>query len=291
MVASADDAYERESIAELKRAAVVFEQLSSAEMEIRWPQINFDDVRWGIFEPQSGYLDARASCEAVAEAFLKAGGEYRQAEVSSSFLEESPVRGINLSDGSSLSADAYVFACGPWLGNLFPKAVGSLIAPTKQDVFFFGPPASDAATFSAAHLPVWGDHGERFFYGIPGCDRRGFKVADDTRGPGFDPTHGERSVSPENLQRVREYVGMRFPALKDAPLLETRVCQYEQTPDGDFIVDRHPKNENIWLLGGGSGHGFKHGPAIGEIMAKLILDGSEAEPRWKLSRFGRGEKR
>ncbi len=62
----------------------------------------------------------------------------------------------------------------------------------------------------------------------------------------------------------------------DAPLIETRVCQYEQTPDSHFIVDRHPANENVWLLGGGSGHGFKHGPAVGEMMAELILRDRDA---------------
>ena len=154
-------------------------------------------------------------------------------------LENAPLRSLALSDGSRLKADGYVFACGPWLGKLFPQAVGDLVQATKQDIFFFGTPAGDDR-FSDAHLPVWGDHRGRFLYGIPGSDRRGFKIADDTRGPAFDPTNGERVVSPETLRDIREYVGFRFPALKDAPLVETRVCQYEQTPDSHFIVDRHP---------------------------------------------------
>ena len=120
------------------------------------------------------------------------------------------------------------------------------------------------------------DHRGRFRYGIPGSDRRGFKIADDTRGAVFDPTNGERAVSHETLKDIREYVGFRFPALKDAPLVETRVCQYEQTPDSHFIIDRHPKMENVWIAGGGSGHGFKHGPAIGEMMAELILRDARA---------------
>jgi glycine/D-amino acid oxidase-like deaminating enzyme len=130
---------------------------------------------------------------------------------------------------------------------------------------------------------VWGDHRGRFLYGIPG--RRGFKVADDTRGPTFDPTSGERVISQETLQFVREYLAFRFPALKDAPLIKTRVCQYEQTPDSQFIVDRHPAMENVWLVGGGSGHGFKHGPAMGEMVADLILKGGEPKAGWGLGRF------
>ena len=185
---------------------------------------------------------------------------------------------------SRLKADQYVFACGAWLGNLFPQTLGSVIRPTKQAIFFFGPPPGDAR-FTDAQLPVWGDHGNRFFYGIPGSDRRGFKVADDTRGGDFDPSNGERVVTPATLKRVREYVAFRFPAMKNAPLLESRVCQYEQTSDSNFVVDRHPKIDNVWLLGGGSGHGFKHGPAMGEIMAELVLGKREPQMIWRLSRF------
>jgi glycine/D-amino acid oxidase-like deaminating enzyme len=191
---------------------------------------------------------------------------------------------LKLSDASRLKADQYVFACGPWLGKMFPGTLGSIIRPTKQDIFFFGPPAGDSR-FTDAQLPVWGDHRERFFYGIPGSDHRGFKVADDTRGGPFDPTEGERVVSQATLKRVREYLAFRFPAMKDAPLIETRVCQYEQTPDSNFIVDRHPRIDNIWLLGGGSGHGFKHGPALGEMMAQLILKDGEPSSVWRLLRF------
>jgi glycine/D-amino acid oxidase-like deaminating enzyme len=291
MVSSRDDGYERGSLAMLREARVKFEELSTAKMKKRWPQINFSDVRWGIFEPQCGYLDARASCQAVVDAFVAAGGKYRQAAVLPDGLEEQPLHGLAFSDGSRLKADHYVFACGPWLGKLFPRTVGEIIRPTKQDIFFFGPPAGDFR-FTDAHLPVWGDHlsedhGGRFFYGIPGGDRRGFKVADDTRGHAFDPTNGERVVGQATLKRVREYLAFRFPAMKDAPLIETRVCQYEQTPDSNFVLDRHPGMNNVWLLGGGSGHGFKHGPALGERMAELILRDGEPDKAWRLSRFSK----
>jgi len=284
MVSNHDDAFERGSLEPLREAGIEFRELSAAQMKKRWPQVNFAGVHWGILEPQCGYLDARASCQAVLDAFLAEGGEYRQVAVSAEGLETSPIRSLRLSDDSRLKADQYVFACGPWLGKLFPQTLGSVIRPTKQDIFFFGPPAGDLR-FTDAQLPVWGDHGNRFFYGIPGSDRRGFKVADDTRGGDFDPSNGERIVSPATLKRVREYVAFRFPAMKNAPLLESRVCQYEQTSDSNFVVDRHPQIDNVWLLGGGSGHGFKHGPAIGEIMADLILGKRWPEAIWRTSRF------
>jgi glycine/D-amino acid oxidase-like deaminating enzyme len=284
MASDNDDSFERGSIGPLRKAKIKFSQLSAAQMKKRWPQIDFEGIQWGIFEPECGYLDARASCQAVVEAFVAAGGKYRQVAVSADELESAPLRSVRLSDGSTVKADVFVFACGPWLGKLFPKAVGSLVTATKQDIFFFGTPAGDPR-FSDAQMPVWGDNRGKFRYGIPGSDRRGFKIADDTRGPSFDPDRGERVVSPETLKELREYVGFRFPALKDAPLVETRVCQYEQTPDGNFIFDRHPANENVWIVGGGSGHGFKHGPAVGEMVADLVLKDRSAAALWRLSRF------
>ena len=138
--------------------------------------------------------------------------------------------------------------------------MGDLIRPTRQEVFFFGTPEGDPR-FSESALPVWIDRAERIFYGVPGNQWRGFKLADDTRGAPFDPTSGERVPSAQGLQAARDYLAFRFPALKGSPLLEARVCQYENSPDQHLIVDRHPGAGNVWLVGGGSGHGFKLGPA------------------------------
>ena len=196
-----------------------------------------------------------------------------------------------LSSGEALKADAYVFACGPWLGNVFPF-LSQTITPTRQEVFFFGTAAGDLR-FTDAQLPIWSDDskrdidgfpGKHWFYGIPGNQWRGFKIADDTRGVDFDPTAGERVVDAEGLRAIRDYLGFRFPALKNAPLLESRVCQYENTPDDHFLVDRHPAAENIWLVGGGSGHGFKHGPAVGEYVARQLLDAAPGRA-WDFANF------
>jgi len=239
-------------------------------------------VRWAIFERDGGYLTARRACAAVLEGLLAAGGTYRQVAV----LPPAPGEALRCSDGSTLAGDAYVFACGPWLGKLFPDVIGDRVRATRQEVFFFGTPPGDAR-FTEEALPVWADHANHFMYGIPGNEWRGFKVADDARGPVFDPTAGERLPSPEALRSARDYLAFRFPALKDAPLLEARVCQYENSPDEHFIVDRHPGADNVWLVGGGSGHGFKHGPAVGELVAGLVLDGRGPDPQFRLARFGR----
>jgi glycine/D-amino acid oxidase-like deaminating enzyme len=290
MVTSDDDQFERGSLPLLRENDIPYEELSPKEIAQRWPQIRLEGVRWGIFEPESGYLMARLACQAVLAAFIAGGGEYRQALVSSRDLENNIAEGLPLEDGQRIRADQYVFACGPWLGQLFPTTVGNFLRPTKQDVFFFGTPAGDDR-FSTAKLPVWADHHQRFMYGIPANDGRGFKVADDTRGPEFDPTHGERNVDPETLRTAREYLTQRFPALKDAPLLETRVCQYENSPDHHLLLDRHPSFPNVWLAGGGSGHGFKLGPAVGEILARAILVGHLPDALFRLARMPVSERK
>jgi glycine/D-amino acid oxidase-like deaminating enzyme len=284
MAAGGDDTWERGSLEALKGASIPHQRLSTRELSRRWPQINFEGVEWGVFEPESGFLTARAACQGVVDGFVGEGGTYCQAAVVEPDLESGGWKTLALSDGSQLRADHYVFACGPWMGRLFPQTIGKRIQSTKQDVFFFGTPAGDTR-FDERHLPVWADHRGRFMYGIPGNQGRGFKIADDTRGPEFDPTTGERTVSDERLRLAREYIAFRFPDMKDAPLVENRVCQYEQTPDSHFIVDRYPAAENVWLLGGGSGHGFKHGPALGEMVAKVVLHEKETEPCWSLERL------
>jgi glycine/D-amino acid oxidase-like deaminating enzyme len=192
--------------------------------------------------------------------------------------------GVRLQDGTTLTADRYVFACGPWLGRVFPDVVGARVQPTRQEVFYFGTPPGDIR-FDEGRFPVWADMSEQVWYGIPGSESRGFKISLDNRGPAFDPTSGERTPSPDMIEAARAYLAHRFPALAGAPLLAAEVCQYEQSPDGDLIVDRHPEARNVWLVGGGSGHGYKLGPAVGAHAAERVLEEQPVEPRFRLGRF------
>ena len=93
----------------------------------------------------------------------------------------------------------------------------------------------------------------------------------------FDPDTDERLVSAYQVKRARDYLAVRFPALKDQPVVESRVCQLEMSVDEHFIVDRHPALENVWLVGGGSGHGYKHGPVLGEYVARRVT-GQDKSP-------------
>jgi glycine/D-amino acid oxidase-like deaminating enzyme len=191
---------------------------------------------------------------------------------------------VALADGSALDAEHFVFACGPWLGALFPDAVGRRVVPTRQEVFFFGAPPGDARWAPGA-LPAWVHLGERLSYGLPDFERRGVKVADDSAGPEVDPTTLDRVPSAEGLARARAIVRERLPALAGAPLVEARVCQYEASSDGHFLVDRHPAWANAWLVGGGSGHGFKMGPALGEHVAALVRGRAAPDPLFAYGRL------
>ncbi len=278
------DEYESASLPHLDAAGVRYERLEAKELFERWPQIHPAGVRWAIYEPDAGYLLARRGCEAVVEAFVQEGGEYRQAQAAPGPISGGELPDVQLSDGSRLAADQFVFACGPWLGPIFPDVMGPLIRPTRQEVYFFGTPAG-VSGFEEGSLPVWADSGGRFWYGIPGSERRGFKMADDRHGRTVDPTTQDRTLSREGVKRARRYLEFRFPGMRGAPLVEGRVCQYENSPDGHFVIDRHPGAQNLWIVGGGSGHGYKHGPALGEYAAGLILEGGQPQKMFALARF------
>ena len=269
-MAGPDDSYERAALPVLQQVGIRYEKLSTEECAKRWPQINFEGVPWSVYEPDSGFLAARRACEAVLNAFVKNGGQYRQTQATPGPIVANRMQGINISTSEVLTADYYVFALGPWLGKIFPFLT-SIITPTRQEVFFFGTPAGDVR-FTEAQLPTWIDGGKSPFFGVPGNHWRGFKIADDTRGPVIDPTTVERQISEEKLASARAYLRMRFPALANAPLVESRVCQYENSTDHNFILDRQPDAGNVWIVGGGSGHGFKHGPVMGEMVADAVLD-------------------
>lgn len=262
-----DAAYVEASAPILRELGFPIDELTMGEARQRYPQVDFSGVRSVWLEHRAGALSARRACVAVRDAFEKAGGTYRTQHVDPRAMD--------------IEADAYVYACGPWLGNLFPEVLGEWIKPTRQEVYFFGtPPGSER--YLPKNMPIWLDFGERIFYGIPDTHGRGLKIADDTRGEPLDPTTAERTPGIEGIARARRLLAERFPELANAPLLEARVCQYENSPDGHLLLDRHPEAKNIWFAGGGSGHGFKIAPAVGELMARAVLDGAELPRMFRL---------
>jgi sarcosine oxidase len=287
-MAGTNDQYTAQTLETLKKLNVPHQRLTSAELTKKFPQISFDGVSWGLFEAESGALLARQAVQVLVGEARRHGVDYRVGGVQSPGGKRH-VDTISTTAGAELSAARYVFACGPWLPKIFPQLLGQKIFPSRQEVFFFGVPAG-TQNFAPPAMPAWINLSDEA-YGVPDLESRGFKVAFDTHGPEFDPDTGVRMVVAEAVNRIRDYVARRFPALRNAPVVETRVCQYENTSNGDFLIDRHPDFDNVWLVGGGSGHGFKHGPALGEYVARLITEGGAVETRFSLATKGMLQKR
>ncbi len=279
-LAGKQDAHAGHSEEVLARCGVAAEHVERAELERRFPQFCLEDVEWGLFEPDSGALMARRAVRAVVAAAVNKGVDYLHAGAIAP-ATRGRLAAMQISDGSSIAADQYVFACGAWLAKVFPKLLGSRIFVTRQEVIFFGVPAGEVR-FAAPVMPAWLFVSDGI-YGVPDLEHRGFKVALDRHGERVDPDTQSRVVSNGSVEWMRGYVERRFPALRGAPIVETRVCQYENTWNGDFLIDRHPEMENVWLVGGGSGHGFKHGPALGEYVAAQVNGSGESEPRFLLA--------
>lgn len=278
-LAGDDDGFERASLVHLRAHGVSFERLTTDAAARRFPQFHLDGVNWCIFEPDAGYLLARQACQQLQRVFVEEGGTYLHSAA------RPGDEGVELSNGDTLRADHYVFACGAWLGGLFPEVGADFVTASRQEVFFFGTPEG-SSMYHEDVCPLWIDNGQRRFYGIPGTEGRGFKLADHSRGERVEPTMMERLPSETRLAAARQYMEFRFPGMKGAPLVESRVCQYEHSADSRFIIDRHPDNARIWLVGGGSGHGFKHGPALGERVANNVMGEMAIDPYFSLERFG-----
>jgi monomeric sarcosine oxidase len=291
-LARENDPYCEATLETFQQNNVKFLRLDGGELRRRYPPLELGAVTWGILEPDSGVLMARQAVQAVVAEALASGATYLAEAVlppNGKADGDAKFNSLKTVSGNRILANELVFACGPWLPKLFPALLSQLIHVTRQEVFFFGVPAGDDR-FESGRMPAWIDFND-LVYGLPNLDNRGFKIAIDAHGPQFDPDTGDRIVSDESLAAVRAYLARRMPVLADAPVTESRVCQYENTSNGDFLIDRHPEFENVWLVGGGSGHGFKHGPAVGEHVAALISGDAKIELRFALATKERVQQR
>jgi sarcosine oxidase len=268
-LAHADSGFEADSEATLRALDIPVEHLVPGEAAARWP-ISTEGLAFVLFEPEAGVLRARAGVRAAARRFEALGGAIERRKVRTPLELDhgalADTNGARIADAAEI-----VVAGGPWLPSLFPDIVGSRIRVTRQDVLYLGTPAGDAR-YDATGFPAWIDYDDAF-YGIPALDGRGAKVAPDDYGPEVDPDQLERVVDPASIAATRAFLARRLPGLAQQPIVETRVCQYETTSDTHFVIDRHPQMEHVWIVGGGSGHGFKHGPRIGRYVVDR-LDGA-----------------
>src|SRR5438270_1268808 len=277
-----DDAYLKSLCSVLKQAGVEREELTTEEITRRWPQLQLHDVTWSVLEPQSGLLLAREAVQTLVKELVQSGVEYLPVAVEAP-SGHGKLAQIKTVLGESISAGTFIYCCGPWLPRIFPELLAERIFVTRQEVFFLGTPAG-STDFRPPKMPVWLHRTHPGLpYALPDIGGRGFKIAFDRHGERFDPDTGMRVVPETSTDYLRSYLQQHIPQLQHAPVLETRVCQYENTWNGDFLIDRHPQFENVWIAGGGSGHGFKHGPAVGEYLSGRILRGGPGEPRFSLA--------
>jgi sarcosine oxidase len=254
----AEDGWESESERVVRAGGIPVERLAPEEGRRLFPSFEPGDLEFLVWEPEAGVLRAREATKATVAAAERAG-----------------VRLVReAAEPGSVEADIVVWACGAWLPTLVGDAVP--IRVTRQDVLFF---AGDGWT--TPPTPAWVDY-DRAIYGLGDLDGAGVKVAPDFEGPPYDPEAGERALSAASEPRARTYIAERFPALRDAPLTGWTVCPYALTPDTNFIVAPHPELERNWILGGGSGHGFKHGPALAEYAARVVTGAEDPDERFGL---------
>lgn len=280
-VSNDSDAYLQDLLRVIAKNEVPHERMSAEELRTRYPQLRFGNDCCAVYEPESGALLARQAVQAVVEDAIQNGLSYLQSWIRTPRAAKRLAE-LRTGSGDVVSADTFIFACGPWLPKVFPNLLADRVFPTRQEVFFVGPPAG-SDVFRPPKMPIWLHHtGADIPYAIPDIENRGFKIAFDSHGAAFDPDSGSRAVDASSIERLRAYLSTHVPLLADAPIVETRVCQYENTWNGDFLIDRHPEYENVWIAGGGSGHGFKHGPMVGEYVSNRILHNAPAEPRFAI---------
>jgi sarcosine oxidase len=285
------DAYFTDSVAVHQRLGMPIETLDRKQLQARFPMIDFGGVELGLFEAGFGALMARRAVQTLTDIFVQRGGRFVTGMVEPPAVNSPRLAAIRLANGETIAADRFVFAAGPWLPKLFPDVIGERIRPTRQEVFYFAPPAGDRRFLPAA-MPGWADfNGGDIFYGFPDLEGRGVKFAHDAHGVKVDPDTQDRRPTEAALAEIIAFRDRRFPALRGAPLTSAEVCQYENSSNGDFIIDLHPAMRNVVLLGGGSGHGFKHGPEVGRRAALLALGDAEVEPRFSLAAKSADHKR
>jgi glycine/D-amino acid oxidase-like deaminating enzyme len=266
-LAHGEDGWEAQSERTLRALGIPCERVDPAGW---FPSFAAEGVTWALHEPEAGILRAREATRVLAEQAVAAGAELVLAQA------RPDGAAVALDDGRRLEADRVVWACGAWLPALFPGLVTLRI--TQQDVFYFAAPAP----WRTPGVPAWIDY-DAPAYGLGDLDGRGVKVCSDVEGPAFDVERADRVPLPEHERRARQLLAGRFPALADAPLAGTRTCQYELTPDTRFLVAPHPEHDGrVWLLGGGSGHGFKHGPALAEEVERRLSGDEPPDPRFGL---------
>ena len=285
-----EDPLTMSTLAALERAGVPHERLSRAQIEERWPQIDCgprcpepvegacpepgEEVSWAIVEPESGVLMARRAVGVVVARSGSGGRPVRYDGDRPAANRTRPARrrhhAIRRDDRRRhvrvrvRSVAAETVSGFPRRANLHHATGGPVLRPAggRPAVCTTGPAGLDR--FRGGDVRPPGHRGARL-QDFPRPARSAVR-----------PRHGRAHRGRNACRPFAPTSPGASPRSRDAPLVSSEVCQYENTCNGDFLIDRHPELENVWLVGGGSGHGFKHGPAVGEYVARLVNRGRSA---------------
>tara|TARA_Y100000746_G_scaffold28194_1_gene21405 strand:- start:18022 stop:19215 length:1194 start_codon:yes stop_codon:yes gene_type:complete len=290
LVSQDDSNYIKNSSKHIESCGHSMSSLSKNEVIKKYPHINLDDINEIYFEKKAGALFASRCCKSVVRNFKANGGKIYigEVEINESNLDKNHIYFNN----KKINADKYIIACGPWGRKLLPEMLGKSTYVSRQEVYYFSVPNNKAIEFDLNSMPCWLDLNENnpSYYGIPFHLNKGFKIAYDERSTLFDPDTSDRIPLPDLVKRTKSYLYHRFPKLKGLPISETRVCQYENSLDGNFIVNWHKKNNDILVLAGSSGHGFKLGPGLGELVKDVVLENKEIPEFFDIKRLGSNDK-
>jgi sarcosine oxidase len=259
-----EDGWEAQSAATMAAQGIPHERLAPEAGVDMFPSFDRSGLAFILLEPEAGVLRAQRAVRALARQAAEHGATVLQAKATPEYDR------ARLEDGRTLEADAVVWACGAWLGRLFPAHVA--VRSTRQELFFF----DGGAAWRAPEVPAYVDF-DHAIYGTRDIDGLGVKAAPDFDGPPLDPDAELPPATVESEALARRFLATRFPALAAAPLAGSKTCRYELSLDAHFVAAAHPEYPPVWLLGGGSGHGFKHGPALAERVA-AALAGNDALP-------------
>lgn len=252
--------------------------LDRGEVRRRYPQFTNVDSGY-LLEGLGGYVAAGPVTQALAQAAADLGADL-QIGVEVTELQATGGRTARAvaRDGRAFEAEVFVIAAGSWTPKLLPKSLIP-IRSTAERLHYLTPPDTDA--YSYPRLPPFFVM-DTNFYGFPVHWRGCVKVADDTIGATFDPDRDREHEDPEALAKLRAFLRRHMPDLSEAEVVYSKTCTYSMTPDTDFVIDHLPDMENAIVAAGFSGHGFKFGILIGQILADLAVHG---RTRWDLTRF------
>lgn len=265
------------------------ELLDRAALARRYPQFRVSDDHRALYEPLAGYLVPEDVIAAHLRLATEAGARLQDNERVESY-EAGGSRARVKTNRGEYEADRIIFACGAWATRVV-RDIGVQISPTRQILGWVTP--RDPVPFAHGTCPVWAIECPRedpelnlragLYYGFPidadaaAGDGRGFKIARHAVGPQTDPDTNDFTPRPEDEADFRPALRAFMPDA-DGPLSQMRICMYENSPDGHFIIDKHPANPSIIIACGFSGHGFKFASVVGEVLADLVTDGATRHP-------------